>query len=94
MTSASPASASPPATSAERSTGLLGFLEFDLAGLVRIDGVALRRTRDNRVVLAFPKRRDRQGVQHELVRPVDDATRNAITRAVIAAIDVQGESPP
>jgi len=66
-------------------TGLLGFASFDLGG-VRIEGVAVRRTRDGRLALSFPRRTDRHGVQHDVVRPVDDASRRAIEEEIFDAL--------
>ncbi len=75
------------------SAGLLGYASFVIADLIVLDGIAVRRTRDGRLVLAFPVKHDRAGRQHPLVRPVSDAARQAITRAVVEALILQAESP-
>lgn len=74
--------------------GLLGFVSFILADAVVLDCVAIRRTRDGRVVLSFPLKHDQAGRQHSLVRPVNDAARQAITRAVVEALQLrEGPAP-
>jgi DNA-binding cell septation regulator SpoVG len=94
-----------PADPTARARGLLGFVAFDLVGLVRIDSVAIRLTRDGRRVLSFPGRHDRHGCRHDIVRPADDAVRKTITAAVLAALGLdagaaataphrQGDSQP
>ena len=66
--------------------GLLGWASFVLGETVRLDGVAVRRTRDGRLVLSFPSRRDRRGREHYLVAPIDNAARLDIERQVLAAL--------
>lgn len=83
-----------PAPAAQASTGLVGFASFVVMDLVRLDSIAVRRTRDGRVVLAFPVKHDRAGRQHPLVRPVNDTARQAITRAVIEALQLRLERGP
>ncbi len=64
-------------------TGLVGFVSFDLNDLVRIDGVALRRTLRGRVALAFPARRDRTGRRQKPVRPLTPELGREIERQVL-----------
>ncbi len=66
-------------------SGLLGFASFEFAGF-RFDGVAVRRTRDGRLVLSFPERTDKYGKRHETARPVDAASRKSIESAVFVAL--------
>lgn len=66
-------------------TGLLGWASFTLGDL-HLDGVAVRRTRDGRLTLSFPERRDARGGRHPIVRPLDDAARRAIEEAVFRAL--------
>ena len=75
-----------PASSADQDHGLLAFASITINGLV-IDGITVRRTLDDRVVLDFPKRTDRAGRQRSIVHPADDSVRAEITRAVLTAID-------
>jgi len=71
----------------DRRTGLLGWATCVLGDLV-LDGIAVRVTRDRRLTLSFPARRDRSGQQHAFMRPVDDQARRRIEREVLAAIDL------
>jgi len=66
--------------------GLLGWVSLSLNGTVRLDGIAVRRTRENELTLSFPYRRDSAGRQHHIVRPLDDATHREIERQIIAAL--------
>ncbi len=74
--------------------GLLGWLRFDVNGALRLDGVALRRTREGTIALTFPARRDRQGRDHPLVRPLDSEARAAIERQVLAALGLDEGATP
>ena len=82
-----------PATRDDSAVGLLGYASFVVADVIVLDGVAIRRTRDGRIVLAFPVKHDRAGREHSLVRPVSNAARQAITRAVIEALQLRAEAP-
>lgn len=75
-----------PASPADRDRGLLGYLEFVLNEALVIDGVTLRRTRNGRLALSFPSRRDRYGVEHFVITPLGDAARREIERQVFEAI--------
>ncbi len=81
-------------TPRDRATGLVGYASFVLADFVRLDGVAVRRTSDGRIVLSFPVKHDRAGRQHPLVRPVSNAARQAITRAIVEALQLRAEAAP
>ena len=52
--------------------------------ILNIDLLVVRTEIGLRVV--FPKRRDRHGERHSLVRPVSEAARVAIERAVLAEV--------
>lgn len=73
--------------------GLLGFVSFLLDGMIRIDGVTVRRTADGRQVLSFPARRDRHGRDHPYFRPIDERARCAIEAQVFASLGL-GEVEP
>ena len=75
-----------PAAEVEVATGLLGWVSFEL-DYVRLDGVAVRRTRDGRLALSYPRRR-----QHRFVRPLNEETRRAIEAAVFAALGLEPAS--
>jgi DNA-binding cell septation regulator SpoVG len=78
------------ANSLDQQSGLLGFLAFELGPLF-LDGVALRRTEQGRLILVFPVRRGRDGIAHPLVLPIDPAARAGIQDAVLTALRAQGE---
>lgn len=73
-----------------RSTGLLGWATVTLNDEFDVGYIAVRRTLDGRTVLAFPERRDPGGFSRPIVRPLDQATRDAVTEQVIAELRRQG----
>ncbi|MBL8726659.1 MAG: hypothetical protein JNK49_21640 [Planctomycetes bacterium] len=75
------------ATDDEVRSGLLGYLGVDYGDLM-LDGVTLRRTADGRLALSFPSRTDRKGRRHPFIRPVDEAARRTIERAILAQLAV------
>ena len=75
-----------PAGDAERQTGLLGWVTCVLGDLLRLDGIAVRRTRVGRLALSFPRGRGK----HPPVRPSDDEARRAIERQIFDAIGLDG----
>jgi hypothetical protein len=79
-----------PAPPLDVADGLLGFLAVDVEGL-RLDGVALRRTRAGRFDLRYPERRGRGSVPGgAVVRPLTESARQAIERQVFAELERQG----
>jgi hypothetical protein len=92
-----------PASAADQAIGLLGFVRATIGGLV-VDRIALRRSLTGALVLTFPDRADRTGRRHAVVRPADDAVRQALTREILGALaldaaatarpDAQEESGP
>ena len=71
--------------------GLLGYVSVFVGNLV-IDSITVRRTADGRIVLSFPERTDRFGRRHAIVRPEDDAARQAIEREILGQLREQGDS--
>jgi DNA-binding cell septation regulator SpoVG len=69
-----------------REGGLLGWVRFTLDGSLAIDGVAVRRARAGHLTLSWPARRDRHGVDHHILRPIDDVTRREIEGQVLREI--------
>ena len=67
-------------------SGLTGWLQFVVNDALLLDGVALRRTRTGRATLSFPCRRDREGRDHPVVKPLTGASRCAIERQVLKAL--------
>ncbi len=78
-----------PANARDRANGLLGFVRCRMGNL-RLDGLTLRRTADGGRCLAFPRRRDRAGLEHPWYAPVDDAARLEIERQVFEALELRG----
>lgn len=73
------------ATPQDQARGLIGFLSFTLNGVFGVDGVTLRETSDGRLALSFPARRDRQGRDHPIFRPLDDETRRDLEQQILAS---------
>ncbi len=75
-----------------RRTGLIGWVSVVLSGLVELDGIALRRSSTGSLFLSYPRRRDREGRDHAVVRPVDDQARRRIEAEILAALGPVGEA--
>ena len=71
---------------ADASPGLLGWASFVLDDSLRLDSIAVRRTRAGELALSFPARLDRRGAEHPYIRPIDHAARIAIEAQVFAAL--------
>ncbi len=82
-----------PAPSELRKAGLLGWISLDIADALRIDGIAVRRTRDGRRVLSFPAKTDRYGKRRFYVRPLRDEIRRQIEQQIFSALGVKDERP-
>lgn len=78
-----------PASTIDASSGLLGWARFEFGGL-RVDGVAVRRTRAGRHALSYPCRRDRSGREHAFVLPTSVENRQKIEQAVFGELRRQG----
>lgn len=68
-------------------SGLLGYVSVFYSDVI-LDGLTVRRTADGRLTLSYPQRRDGQGRRHPIVRPIDDAARRRIERAVFGEATV------
>lgn len=78
-----------PSTSVDREAGMLGWLSLVLNDAIKFDGISLRRTRDGRLTLSYPVRRDRLGNEHSIVMPLDDEVRVEIERQVFLALGAE-----
>lgn len=78
------------ASSIDERAGLLGWSSFLLNDALRISSVAVRRTRTGQLVLAFPTRRDSQGVEHPVAAPITAIAHRSIENAVLAELRAQG----
>ena len=74
------------ASDGELRTGLLGWISMTVASALRLDGIALRRTREGRLTLSFPCRRDASDRQHFYVRPLDREARRSFEQQVFQAL--------
>jgi hypothetical protein len=74
-----------PASDADRERGLLGFIRVVLDGLLVLDGLTLRRTRD-KFTLSYPEREDGLGRRHPIIRPADDDACRAIEAGILGAL--------
>lgn len=70
-----------------RSTGLLGWVDLTVNEHFRVMGLALRRTADGTLTLAYPRRLDGQGRKRTIIRPLDDDTRRRIEAEVFRHLD-------
>jgi DNA-binding cell septation regulator SpoVG len=66
-------------------TGLLGWIGVDFGNLF-VDGIALRKSAEGKLILAFPKRKAGNGQLHAVVRPVTNEARIAIEREILAQL--------
>src|SRR5262245_36568163 len=76
------------ASAADNASGLVAWLVITLNGVVRVDGLTLRRTLSGRPSLSFPARTDASGQQHPIFRPLDDETRRDIEGQVFARLGI------
>ena len=82
------------ATPTDVHTGLLGYVTCVANDALLIDGITLRRTRDGRVTLSYPARRDANGNTHHTVRPINDEARRAVEAQVFRALGIAQEVAP
>ena len=75
-------------------SGLLGFLSCTVGGQVRLDGMALRRSRSGRLYVAFPARRDARGRDHVHIRPLNASAHRDIEAQLFHALGIRLESSP
>ena len=74
-----------PCSSTDQQRGLLGYLQFQ-HGSVRLDSVALRRTRRGRLELSYPERARGHGKRFPIFCPADDEARQGLEAAVLAVL--------
>jgi DNA-binding cell septation regulator SpoVG len=79
-----------PASGIDERGGLLGWSSFLLNDAVLLNSVAVRRTRAGDYTLAFPTRRDRQGIEHPIAAPISHDAHRAIEALVLADLRRQG----
>jgi hypothetical protein len=67
-------------------TGLLGWITAVIGGVLRVQGLALRRTASGRLTISYPTRTDRNGLEHPFLAPVDDEARRHVEDQILAAL--------
>jgi DNA-binding cell septation regulator SpoVG len=77
------------ASEADRASGLLGYIAVTVGGGLRLDGLALRRSRRGTLYIAYPARGP--GKLHPYVEPTSDHARRELERAVLEALGVDPE---
>lgn len=81
------------ASPCEVETGLRGWTRFVVNGVLRVDGVAVRRTLNGRTALSFPAKRDSTGRMRKYVRPANAEVGRAIEFQVLQALGFEERSP-
>ncbi|MBL8800451.1 MAG: hypothetical protein JNN27_00525 [Planctomycetes bacterium] len=81
------------ASKLEQQRGLLGWVSAELAGVVRIDGLIVRRTLRGDVRVFPPERVDRRGRRHRVMDVVDPQLEQAWEAEILAALEAQGVLP-
>jgi len=79
-----------PAGRISRRSGLYGWITLEMNGVPVFDGLTLRRTADGRYCVSYPARRGGRDGDHDLVRSLHDAKREAIERQVLDQLRLQG----
>ena len=77
----------------DSNAGLLGWVIFELDGLVEVDCSSVRLTNSGQFAIAFPTRRDREDRQHAVIAPMSGTIRRSIEQQVLAALREQGVLP-
>jgi hypothetical protein len=81
------------ASPAEVETGLSGWVRFVVNGILRVDGVAVRRTLNGRTAISFPAKRDKTGRMRKYVRPANAEVGREIEYQVLKALGFEEGSP-
>ena len=74
-----------PSSTTDQQRGLLGYVTFRHASL-RVDSVALRRTRRGRLQLSYPERTRGNGKRYPIFCPASDEAREGLEAAVLEAL--------
>ncbi len=72
--------------------GLLGWITCVVNDTLVLDGLTLRKTRDGRLTLSYPARRDAEGKQHFILRPIDDGARLDLENQILTALGCREEA--
>ena len=72
-------------------SGLLGWIECTVNGMLRLEGITLRRGTGGALALSFPARRDRADRERYYIRPLDDVARREIEHQIFRALGHEGD---
>lgn len=78
------------ANESQRREGVEGWVRLTLNDALRLDSIAVRRTRDGRLTLSYPERTDRHGRRHPTARPRDTEARVSLDEQILEAIRAMG----
>ncbi len=67
-------------------SGLLGWIECTVNGMLRLEGLVLRRSAAGYLTLSFPARRDGADRERYYIRPLDDVARREIEHQIFRAL--------
>ena len=73
-----------PSSAADQREGLLAYARAAFAAFA-VDGITIRRTLGNRLVVSYPSRESRSGSQFPHFLPTDPEVRAALNRRILAA---------
>lgn len=71
-------------------TGLMGWVRCHLNG-IEVDGIAIRRTAEGRIVPFLPERQDKSGKLHRVVWIPDADERDSVSRSILAVLRARRE---
>lgn len=77
------------APEALRRTGLHGWASCVMNGLLRLQGIAVRRTRVGDITISFPRRKDDFATEHRYFVPTSAAIGFEIERQVLEALGLR-----
>lgn len=76
-----------------RAKGVRGWASCLFDGWLQVDGLAVRRAADGRVLVSFPVRTDADGKKHAYFLPIAPETQAEIAAQVIAEVRRRGYVP-
>jgi len=76
-----------PASPADVRRGLVGFVSVTIDGVLRLDGLTLRRTRDGRTAISLPRKRGRA-----IVRPLTPEATRSMEQQILAQLGLEAAS--
>jgi DNA-binding cell septation regulator SpoVG len=66
--------------------GLLAWAACVIAGAIKLDNIAIRRSRDGSLFLTYPAKRDSSGDNHQYFHPISVEASRAIQDAILARL--------